>query len=81
MIRTEIRLPDETAKFAKKEAEKQGMSFNAFISNILTELRVYTETNNKWERRVGKISKQEVRESLTRLRKKELPLKKGDEIS
>ena len=31
MIRTEIRLPDDTSEFAKNEAKKQGLSFNAFI--------------------------------------------------
>lgn len=80
MIRTEIRLPDDTAEFAKNEAKKQGLSFNAFISKILTELRVFIETNDKWEKRVGKVSKQEIRKSLERLRKKDLPLKNGDEI-
>lgn len=80
MIRTEIRLPDDTSEFAKNEAKKQGLSFNAFISKMLTEFRVFTETNNKWERRVGKVPKQEVRKSLERLRKKDLPLINGDEV-
>ena len=80
MIRTEIRLPDDTADFAKSEAKKQGLSFNAYISKVLTELRVFIETNSKWEKRIGKVSKQEVRKSLGRLRKKDLPLQKGDEI-
>jgi len=80
MVRTEVRLPDDTAEFAKNEAKKQGLSFNAFISKILAELRVFVETNNKWEQRVGKVSKQEIRKSLKRLRKKDLPLKDGDEI-
>ncbi len=81
MIRTELRLADDTAEFARNEAKKQGLSFNAFVSNLLTELRVYVETNNKWEQRVGKISKQDARKSLKRLRKKDLPIRKGDNIT
>ena len=80
MIRTEIRLPDETAEFAKNTAKKQGMSFNAFITNIVTEMRVYEETNSKWEQRVGKVFQKDAMISLQNLRKKTEGIRKGDEI-
>ena len=41
---------------------------------------MFIETNNKWEQRVGKVSKQEVRKSLERLRRENLPLKNEDEV-
>lgn len=38
---TTIRLPEELVEGLKQEAEKRGMSFNAFLVMILNEARNY----------------------------------------